>query len=191
MGTILYKRNAHAASGVIPPVVAIYKEGGNKYSAFAYAGYGPINVYFNQENLPAVGITPIGNKVPDIFELMQNYPNPFNPNTTIRFKIPSSKYVILKVYDVLGREAATLVNENLKAGEYSVNFNAANLTSGVYFYKLSAGCDLRCKEDDGCKIKIRFNLILKAGSFTSGFFLYANVKIIWVYFLNNFDEYFK
>ena len=139
MGTVLYKRNAHASTGTLPPVVAIYKESGNKYSAFAYAGLGPTNVYFNQENLPAVGITPIGNKVPDKFELSQNYPNPFNPNTSINFKIPSSEYVILKVYDLLGREAATLVNENLKAGEYNINFNATNLTSGLYFYKLSAG----------------------------------------------------
>jgi len=99
----------------------------------------PTNVYFNQENLAAVGITPIGNKVPDKFELLQNYPNPFNPNTTIRFNIPSNEFVILKIYDVLGREAGTLVNENLKAGEYSVNFNAFNLTSGVYFYKLTTG----------------------------------------------------
>jgi hypothetical protein len=139
MGTYLYKRNAHYGTGLMAPAVAVYKQAGVKYSALAYAGSGPTNVYFNQENLPAVGITPIGNKVPDKFELLQNYPNPFNPNTTINFKIPSSEYVILKVYDVLGREAATLVNENLKAGEYNVNFNAMNLTSGLYFYKLSAG----------------------------------------------------
>jgi hypothetical protein len=137
MGTYLYKRNAHYGTGMLAPAVAVYKEAGVKYSALAYAGNGPTNIYFNQENLPSVGITPIGNKIPDKFELIQNYPNPFNPNTTIKFNIPSSEFVILKVYDVLGREAATLINENLKAGEYNVNFNATNLTSGVYFYKLT------------------------------------------------------
>jgi hypothetical protein len=138
LGPSLYKRNGFQSTGYLAPVCAIYRSGTNKYSAFAYAGSGPTNVYFNQEHLP-IGIIPIGNKIPDKFELLQNYPNPFNPNTTINFKIPSSEYVILKVYDVLGREAATLVNENLKAGEYNVNFNAVNLTSGSYFYKLSAG----------------------------------------------------
>ena len=73
------------------------------------------------------------------FELKQNYPNPFNPSTTISFSIPTSEFVTLKVYDVLGREIATLVNENLSEGSYSYNFDAKNLTSGVYFYKLQAG----------------------------------------------------
>ncbi len=73
------------------------------------------------------------------FKLNQNYPNPFNPSTKISFSIPTSEFVTLKVYDVLGREVATLVNENLNAGSYSYNFDASNLTSGVYLYKLQAG----------------------------------------------------
>ena len=77
------------------------------------------------------------------FELYQNYPNPFNPSTTIKYSIPSvgTGYipsVQLKVYDVLGREVATLVNEEQFPGNYSVTFNADELTSGVYFYKLTA-----------------------------------------------------
>jgi len=87
--------------------------------------------------------------VTDRFSLSQNYPNPFNPITNIGFRIanlPDSKagfgFVSLKVYDVLGREVATLVNEEKPAGEYEVEFDASgivNLASGIYFYKLQAG----------------------------------------------------
>ncbi len=81
--------------------------------------------------------------VPFAFSLDQNYPNPFNPSTTIRFTVPvvtgNSQNATLKVYDVLGREVATLVNEALKAGTYKIQFNAANFASGVYFYRLQSG----------------------------------------------------
>ena len=73
------------------------------------------------------------------FKLDQNYPNPFNPSTTISYQIPSASYVTLKVYDILGKEVATLVNRQENMGEHSVIFNAKNLTSGIYFYKLQAG----------------------------------------------------
>ncbi len=78
-------------------------------------------------------------KVVSNYKLEQNYPNPFNPSTTINFQIPSSSRVSLKVFDVLGREVSTLVNENKSAGKYSVTFDADKLTSGVYFYNLQAG----------------------------------------------------
>jgi hypothetical protein len=71
--------------------------------------------------------------------LEQNYPNPFNPSTGIRFEISESRLVTLKVYDLLGRELATLVNERKPAGRYSVNWNATGLSSGVYFYRMRAG----------------------------------------------------
>jgi hypothetical protein len=67
---------------------------------------------------------------------MQNYPNPFNPTTKINFAIPKQGLVTLKVYDVLGREVANLVNEVKTAGNYIVDFDASYLASGVYFYKL-------------------------------------------------------
>ncbi|MDQ7065951.1 MAG: PQQ-binding-like beta-propeller repeat protein [candidate division KSB1 bacterium] len=73
------------------------------------------------------------------FELAQNYPNPFNPATSIRFLLPKAEFVTLKVYDVLGREVATLINEKLAAGEHMVIFEGKNLNSGIYFYKLTAG----------------------------------------------------
>ncbi len=73
------------------------------------------------------------------FNLRQNYPNPFNPNTTIKYSIPSRSFVQLKIFDVLGNEIATLVNEEKVSGSYAVNFNASNLPSGAYFYSLNAG----------------------------------------------------
>jgi hypothetical protein len=73
------------------------------------------------------------------YELAQNYPNPFNPTTTIRYQIPTAETVSLKVYDVLGKEVATLVNGRQEAGNYAVPFNAAGLSSGMYFYRLQAG----------------------------------------------------
>ena len=86
--------------------------------------------------------TTVGNSVPQLaasYELHQNYPNPFNPSTTISFKIQVSGFISLKVYDVLGREVATLVNEERKAGTHSVQFDASRLSSGMYIYSLRTG----------------------------------------------------
>ncbi len=73
------------------------------------------------------------------FELFQNFPNPFNPKTVIKFTIPENTFVILKVYDVLGKEVITLVNETLERGNHSINFNGTSLSSGIYLYKIFAG----------------------------------------------------
>ncbi len=75
-------------------------------------------------------------KFPSSYSLSQNYPNPFNPATNIGFRIANFGFVSLKVYDVLGREVASLVNEEKPAGEYEVEFDASGLSSGIYFYKL-------------------------------------------------------
>jgi hypothetical protein len=74
----------------------------------------------------------------DGFALLQNYPNPFNPNTTISWQLPIGSWQILKVYDVLGNEVLTLVDEYQPAGKYQVEFSAVTLPSGVYFYQLKA-----------------------------------------------------
>ena len=76
---------------------------------------------------------------PESFAISQNYPNPFNPSTTLKYGIPKESYITLKVYDILGREVATLVNKQQKAGYYEVDWNAANNSSGIYFYRIQAG----------------------------------------------------
>jgi hypothetical protein len=86
-----------------------------------------------------VGISNNQNGIPDAYMLQQNYPNPFNPTTNISFSIPKAGNVELKVFDILGREAATMVNEFRPAGNYSVEFNASELSSGVYYYTIRTG----------------------------------------------------
>ncbi len=77
-------------------------------------------------------------ELPAVYSLEQNYPNPFNPSTQINFSLAVDSRVSLKVFDVLGRQVAELVNNNLTAGQHNINFNASNLSSGVYFYRLEA-----------------------------------------------------
>jgi photosystem II stability/assembly factor-like uncharacterized protein len=77
--------------------------------------------------------------LPKNYALYQNYPNPFNPSTIIRYSIPKTCYVLLKVYNILGKEVATLVNQEKTTGNYEINFYANNLSSGVYFYRIQAG----------------------------------------------------
>jgi hypothetical protein len=78
------------------------------------------------------------NEIPKLFKLYDNYPNPFNPVTKIKFDIPQTGFVKLKVYDITGKEVASLINGELKAGTYEYQFNAVNLSSGVYFYRIEA-----------------------------------------------------
>ncbi|HKI78312.1 MAG TPA: aryl-sulfate sulfotransferase [Ignavibacteriaceae bacterium] len=85
------------------------------------------------------GIDDFKTTLPVEYSLKQNYPNPFNPTTIIQYSIPNRSMVTLKVYDLLGREVQTLVNEEKPVGNYRVNFNASSLASGVYFYRITAG----------------------------------------------------
>ncbi|MEO8209967.1 MAG: T9SS type A sorting domain-containing protein, partial [bacterium] len=84
-------------------------------------------------------ITQTGNNIPDKFLLRQNYPNPFNPSTVISYSLIENRFTTLKIFDAVGKQVATLVNENQISGTYSVKFNAGNYPSGVYFYRLDAG----------------------------------------------------
>jgi hypothetical protein len=86
------------------------------------------------------------NTVPGQYTLSQNYPNPFNPSTVIGFNIPVASYVSLKVYDILGREVAELIDEHKPAGIYKVDFHAANLPSGVYLYIIKSGDFVQSKK---------------------------------------------
>ena len=92
----------------------------------------PVAYYNNETEVSVAGI-------PMVYELTQNYPNPFNPVTGIKFAIPKSEHVTLNVYNVTGRKVAELVNKQMNPGYYNVNFNAAMLPSGIYFYRLEAG----------------------------------------------------
>jgi hypothetical protein len=83
---------------------------------------------------------------PNNFELFANYPNPFNPSTKIRYAIPQSSFTVLKIYNIMGQEVATLINEEKAAGVYEINFNAINLASGTYLYKLQAGSFVETKK---------------------------------------------
>ena len=87
---------------------------------------------YNLSNEVIIG-TPVN------YSISQNYPNPFNPSTLIKYTLPQSSFVTLKVYNILGKEVASLVNENKEAGNYTINFSAKNLSSGVYFYTIKAG----------------------------------------------------
>jgi hypothetical protein len=87
----------------------------------------------------STAVREISSTIPEGYSLSQNYPNPFNPSTYFKFSLPTSQLTTLKVYDVLGREVATLVNELLQPGEYSVKWEAIGAPSCVYFYRLSAG----------------------------------------------------
>lgn len=101
------------------------------------------NVAANQtisidENNP-IGIHKNGNEIPSSFDLKQNYPNPFNPSTKIEYSIPKQETVKIEVYDVIGNKLRDIVSETKPAGMYVVEFNANNLSSGIYFYKMTAG----------------------------------------------------
>ena len=98
-------------------------------------GYNKMTFYYSN---PTTAVIDITSDILD-FRLSQNYPNPFNPSTIINYSLPHSGLVQLKVYDLLGREVATLVNKEQTKGNYKINFNASNLTSGIYFYKLQSG----------------------------------------------------
>jgi hypothetical protein len=101
----------------------------------AYIESSPTNVEYNADNFPSE------------YELFQNYPNPFNPTTIISYQLPTSGFVTLKVFDILGNEVATLVNEEQTSGKYEVDFyGVKGQSSGVYIYQLRAGSFIQARK---------------------------------------------
>jgi len=94
-------------------------------------------IYYKRNPTGNVGIQNIGTEIPTSFSLEQNYPNPFNPSTKIRFSIPNSGFTTIKIFNILGKEISTLVNESLQPGTYETIFDGSGLNSGVYFYKFT------------------------------------------------------
>jgi len=121
-----------------PPYHSVGSTTGLSWTDIAYY-YPGIWMIRPQFSTLITGTYQISSVIPDKYSLSQNYPNPFNPTTKIDFAIPKSGLVTMKLYDMLGREMRTLVNEVMTPGYYSVDLNGATLASGVYFYKLSSG----------------------------------------------------
>jgi len=102
--------------------------------------YSNNSMYWEDSTSVFVGISNLDDQIPQVFSLQQNYPNPFNPKTTIEFSIPKTEYVKLKIIDVKGKEVQTLVSDNMSAGVYKYDWNAAdNVASGIYYYVIKAG----------------------------------------------------
>jgi hypothetical protein len=111
-----------------------------------WIGIGYDLIKYSGDLIPGVDINTDNNLLNDNFYLYQNYPNPFNPNTIISFSIPTKDMVRLKVYDILGRQVAVLANRIFEAGQHEVKFNAGNLSSGVYFYRIESGSFIQTKK---------------------------------------------
>ncbi len=118
---------------------ALFTDAGDNVYVTGYSYDGPNSVdYVTFKYSQAVGINQISNSVASGFELKQNYPNPFNPVTNLEFRISELGFVTLKIYNELGKEISSLVSTKLNPGTYKYNFDASNLTTGIYFYKLES-----------------------------------------------------
>jgi hypothetical protein len=104
-----------------------------------------------------LGVDELEAGIPQVFDLQQNYPNPFNPSTIIRYDIPSTAFVKLVIYDVLGREVATLANEVQKPGRYQIQWHPTGLSTGVYFYRMEA----KAQEGGGSFTNVKKLLFVK------------------------------
>jgi photosystem II stability/assembly factor-like uncharacterized protein len=132
----------------------IYQNSGTTYNLnYIYfldsnVGYtvGQYGIILKTTNGGSVWVNNQTGKIPDEYFLYQNYPNPFNPNTNIKYQITNNKLVVLRVYDILGKEVSTLVNEKQSPGMYEVTFDGSNFASGIYFYRIQAGDFVQVKK---------------------------------------------
>jgi hypothetical protein len=102
--------------------------------------------FFTSYSAISTGVDNTAESVPLKYQLYQNYPNPFNPSTVISWQLPEKSHVLLKVYNILGKEVSTLVNEEKPGGKYKITFDAGNLASGVYFYRLITDSFIQTKK---------------------------------------------
>jgi hypothetical protein len=120
-----------------PDIALLWSDSGSDtISVYLNAGWIPTGIESQKEDISTV----------NGFELLQNYPNPFNPSTIIQYSVPTRSSVMLKIYDILGSEVTTLINEEKDRGVYSVNFDASGLASGIYLYRLQAGSFVQTKK---------------------------------------------
>jgi hypothetical protein len=126
---VLNYQNSHSEDTQVPNLglVTKWEQTYTVQFLLSYAGDPPTAV-----KIPSL-------QIPVSFELLQNYPNPFNPVTTIEYSIPNTEYVVLTVYDILGRTIVTIVDKEQDAGRYILMFDASKLSSGMYFYTITAG----------------------------------------------------
>ena len=174
--SLSFNNNTIAGIHDVPgSIIDVYKANINEFSPSAYEWLGSTTVGSNgvfsyeitNPSIEAVSLTATDNngntsgfafielitdvekendEIPERFSLDQNYPNPFNPSTKISFSIPTEEFVTLKVFNSLGEEVAELISETKSAGNYSVSFDASELTSGIYFYKITAGNFMELKK---------------------------------------------
>jgi len=127
-------------------LVSTYQNDGLHPDAAGYKKMGEsidLNLFVQQLSS---GMNEGSETLPDTFSLLQNYPNPFNPSTNISFSLPSQSFASLRVFEMTGREVATIVSEELPAGSYSRQWNAANMSTGIYYYRLQAGSFVATKK---------------------------------------------
>jgi hypothetical protein len=127
-----------SSRGYIPTLIEFYN--GSNDAGTIWVGYDGADKKLYFDRYGAVTRVPNnGTVVADKYSLSQNYPNPFNPETKIDFTIPKNGFVSIKIYDITGKEIYTLVSSNMNKGSYSVDFNASNISTGIYFYKITSG----------------------------------------------------
>ncbi len=125
----------------VPHIYSLVEGAGHDWKVWKHGLY-----HFSQLAFKGTTTSVKENELPDKYSLSQNYPNPFNPVTRIKFNIPKTEFVSIKVFDMLGSEIATLVNEEKQGGNYEVEFKGINLASGVYVYKMQAGSFVDAKK---------------------------------------------